>query len=230
MNGLKGILFDFNGTLLFDSDLHMDAFRKVFPLFGKPAPTDEFMIKKIFGRTNETIWKENFDATGAKADAERFADAKETLYRSACLSTPNVFRLIDGAEELLNYLKENDLPYALATGSDWGNVSFYLRELGLTRWFSEENMVWDDGTYPGKPAPDVYRKAAAKLGLSPSDCLVFEDGTSGIRAANAAGAGAVMAIYEAKYPSPLTDRTRVDGVRHDLREWRSILAEYGLLR
>jgi beta-phosphoglucomutase-like phosphatase (HAD superfamily) len=91
-------------------------------------------------------------------------------------------------------------------------------------------MVWDDGTYPGKPHPDIYQKAAKKLGLSPADCLVFEDGTSGIRAANAAGAGAVMAIYEAKYPSPLTDETRVDGVRHDLGEWKTILAEYGLLR
>ena len=227
---LKGILFDFNGTLLFDSDLHMDAFRRVFPLFGKPAPTDEFMIGKIFGRTNETIWKENFDQKAERADVVRFTDEKETLYRSACLERRDVFRLVDGAEELLNYVKENGIPYALATGSDWGNVSFYLRELGLDRWFTTDNMVWDDGTYPGKPAPDIYHKAAAKLGLSASDCLVFEDGTSGIRAANAAEAGAVMAVYESKYPSPLTQQTRVDGVYHDLREWKTILADVGLLR
>ena len=227
---IKGILFDFNGTLLFDSDLHMEAFRRVFPLFGKPAPTDEFMIGKIFGRTNETIWKENFDPACAKADVVRFTDAKEGLYRESCLANRQVFRLIDGAEALLDYLKENGIPYALATGSDWGNVSFYLRELGLDRWFTTDNMVWDDGTYPGKPAPDIYHKAAAKIGLTPADCLIFEDGTSGIRAANAAGAGAVMAIYEAKYPSPLTDETRVDGVRHNLGEWKTILAEYGLLR
>ena len=227
---LKGILFDFNGTLLFDSDLHMDAFRQVFPMFGQPAPTDEFMIGKLFGRTNETIWKENFDPTGNKADVERFTDAKEGLYRESCLANRQIFRLIDGAEELLNYLKEKSIPFALATGSDFGNVSFYLRELGLDRWFSEENMVWDDGTYPGKPAPEIYRKAAAKLGLDPSECLVFEDGTSGIRAANAAGAGAVTVICEAKLPSPLTDETKVAGVHHDLRDWKTILAEYGLLR
>lgn len=227
---LKGILFDFNGTLLFDSDLHMEAFRQVFPAFGQPAPTDEFMIGKIFGRTNETIWKENFDPKGEKADVERFTDEKETRYRNACLAHRDVFRLIDGAQELLNYLKENGIPYALATGSDWGNVSFYLRELGLDRWFTTDNMVWDDGTYPGKPAPDVYRRAAAKLGLSPDECLVFEDGTSGIRAANAAPAGAVVAVYEAKFPSPLTDATHVDSVHHDLGAWKTILAEYGLLR
>ena len=125
---------------------------------------------------------------------------------------------------------DTGVPFALATGSDLGHVSFYLKELGLDRWFSEENMVWDDGTYPGKPAPEIYRKAAAKLGLDPSECLVFEDGTSGIRAANAAGAGAVTVICEAKLPSPLTDETRVNGLYHDLRQWRAILAEYGLLR
>ena len=227
---LKGILFDFNGTLLFDSDLHMDAFRQVFPLFGKPAPTDEFMIAKIFGRTNETIYRENFDANATKADVERFADEKETLYRGACLSRPDLFHLVEGAEELLNYLKENGIPYALATGSDWGNVSFYLRELRLDRWFTADNMVWDDGTYPGKPAPDVYHKAAAKLELVAEDCLVFEDGTSGIRAANAASVGAVLALYEEKYPSPLTAQTHVNGVIHDLGDWKNILAEYGLLR
>ena len=227
---LKGILFDFNGTLLFDSALHMDAFRRSFALFGQPAPTDAFMIANIFGRTNETIYRENFDANATKADVEHFADQKETLYRDACLEQRDTFRLVDGAEKLLDYLKENGIPYALATGSDWSNVSFYLRELGLGRWFTTDNMVWNDGTYPGKPAPDIYHKAAKKLGLSASDCLVFEDGTSGIRAANAADAGAVIALYESKYPSPLTDETRVDGVYHDLREWKTILAEYGLLR
>lgn len=227
---LKGILFDFNGTLLFDSDLHMDAFRRAFALFGKPAPSYEFMIENIFGRTNATIYRENLNANATKAEIERFADQKETLYQDACLAQRDTFRLVDGAEEMLDYLKKNDVPYALATGSNWGNVSFYLRELGLDRWFTTDNMVWDDGTYSGKPAPDVYHKAAKKLGLSASDCLVFEDGTSGIRAANAAGAGAVTVIYEEKLSSPLTDETRVNGVYHDLREWKNILAEYGLLR
>jgi HAD superfamily hydrolase (TIGR01509 family) len=67
-------------------------------------------------------------------------------------------------------------------------VSFYIKNLGLDRWFSEDNMVWDNGAFPGKPAPDIYRLAAAKLGLSPSECLVYEDGTSGILAANRAEA------------------------------------------
>ncbi|MBQ9783769.1 MAG: HAD family phosphatase [Clostridia bacterium] len=227
---LKGILFDFNGTLLFDSDMHMEAFRRAFPKYGKPVPSDEFMIQKCFGRTNETIYRENFDANGTPEDIQKFEEIKENLYHELCLESPSVFRLVDGAEEMLDELKARGIPFCLATGSNWFNVEFYIRHLGLDRWFSKENMIYDDGTYPGKPAPDIYQLAAKKLGLAPSECLVFEDGTSGIRAANAAGAGAVVVVYEEKYQSPLTEQTRVDQVFHDHLAWRQTLADYGILR
>ena len=227
---LKGVLFDFNGTLFFDSDMHMEAFRRVFPQFGKPSPFDEFIIQKCFGRTNETIYHENFDPNGTPEDIQKFEEIKETLYHQLCLESPSAFRLVDGAEEMLDELKAQGVPFCLATGSNWFNVEFYIQHLGLDRWFSKDNMVYDDGTYPGKPAPDIYQLAARKIGLSPADCLVFEDGTSGIRSANAAGAGAVVVVYEEKYQSPLTDQTRVDQVFHDHLAWRQTLAHYGILR
>ena len=227
---LKGILFDFNGTLFFDSDLHMEAFRRIFKEYGKPVPSDEFMIQKLFGRTNETIYRNNFNQNAEMSEIERFSVAKENTYRDLCLECPHIFRLVDGATELLDYLKENNIPFCLATGSDIDNVSFYIKHLGIDRWFGENNMVYTNGTFNGKPAPDVYLIAAGKLGLDPSECMVFEDGTSGIRAANAAGAGAVTLVYESKYPSPMTEETRVNGIYHDLKEWKKILAEYGMLR
>ena len=227
---LKGILFDFNGTLFFDSDLHMEAFRRIFKKHGKPIPSDELMIESFFGCTNETIYRNNFDPDAKQEEIKAFTIEKEDLYRDLCLEMPDTFRLVDGATELLDYLKENHIPFCLATGSDIDNVSFYIKHLGIDRWFSEDNMVYTNGTFKGKPAPDIYRIAASKIELSPSECMIFEDGTSGIRAANAAGAGAVTLIYDSKYPSPLTDETKVDGIYHDLKDWKKILAEYGLLR
>lgn len=227
---LRGILLDFNGTLLFDSDFHMEAFRRIFPLYGKPIPDDDFMIQKCFGRTNETIYWENIDPNGTQEQIDIFAKQKETLYQQECLAHPEQYHLTDGAVEFLDYVKEQKIPYCLATGSGKCNVDFYIRHLALSRWFSEENMVYAKSDFPGKPAPDIYCMAAKKIGLSPAECLVLEDGTSGIRAANAAGAGAVHVIYEAKYPSPLTSQTKVNGVCHDLRDWKKLLAQYGLLR
>ena len=225
---LKGILFDFNGTLFFDSDLHLEAFRRVFVQYGQPIPTDEFMIQRFFGRTNENIFRSNIDPNATPSDIIKFNDRKEDAYRDLCLESPHIFHLVDGACELLDYLKDKNIPFCLATGSDIDNVNFYIKHLGIDRWFSEDNMVYTNGTFKGKPDPDIYEIAAKKIGLDPSECMVFEDGTSGIRSANAAGAGAVTLVYESKYPSPLTDETKVDGIYHDLKEWKKILADYGL--
>ncbi len=227
---LSGILLDFNGTLFFDSDMHMEAFRQVFPLYGHPVPSDDFMAKRCFGRTNETIFKENFDPNATKADIDEFELRKESIYHRLCLDSPERFRLVDGAEEMLDELKARNIPFCLATGSNLLNVKFYMQHMKLDRWFGSDNMVYDDGTYPGKPAPDIYRLAAKKLGLDPSECLVFEDGTSGILAANSADVGGVVAVYDEKLDSPLTDCTRVDGLYHDLKNWREILSHYGILR
>lgn len=227
---LKGVLFDFNGTLLFDNAMHVEAFRLVFEKYGLPAPTEDFLIRNCFGRTNATIYRENFNPHATREETACFAQQKEALYKSFCLAHPELFHLANGVAELLNALQEAHIPFCLATGSDWGNVSFYLEHLGLERWFSTDNMLWENGTFPGKPAPDIYRLAAAKLGLTPAECLVYEDGTSGILAANRAGAGAVITVYEESYPSPLNAETKVAAVYHDHQNWRNILAEYGLLR
>ena len=61
MRPAKGILFDFNGTLFFDTALHIEAFRSVFPMYGKEKPSKEFIVSYLIGRTNESIYKDNFN-------------------------------------------------------------------------------------------------------------------------------------------------------------------------
>ncbi len=226
----KGILFDFNGTLLFDTDLHMQAIRNIFPRFGVAAPTIEELVSTILGKTNRWLYEEWVSTEYTEAELQAFTKQKESEYFRLCLELGKEFRLVDGVCDMLDFLKENRIPYCLATGSERMNVEFYIKHLHLDRWFDWEHIVYEDGSFPGKPCPDIYRIAADRLGLSPADCLVFEDGPAGIRAANAAGIGAVIAIYDKKYPSPLTDDTRVEEVIHDHREWKHTLTKYGLLR
>ncbi|MBQ8849129.1 MAG: HAD family phosphatase [Clostridia bacterium] len=228
---LKGILFDFNGTLLFDSDMHMEAFRRVLPkYYGIEAPSLDDMLATVFGRTNRMFYTSRISPDYTEDDLKTFVERKENEYFNICMELGESFRLADGAYEMLDAIKESGIPYCLATGSERINVEFYMKHLNLDRWFSWDNIVYENGTFVGKPAPDIYHLAAERLGLSTSDCLVFEDGTSGIRAANAAGAGAVIAVYDKKYPSPLTEETKVDAVYHDHLEWKKTLAKYGLMR
>ena len=71
---------------------------------------------------------------------------------------------------------------------------FYFDIFKLGNWFDINKVVYDNGTFPGKPAPDIFLIASSKLGLDPSECLVVEDAFSGIKAARKANIGKIMAI------------------------------------
>ena len=186
MKKFKGILFDFNGTLFFDSDFHIEAFQRIFPELGAPAPTKEEVIERILGRSNAMIYRENIKADASDAETAEFGHNKESIYFELCLANKERFRLTEGAEEFLDHLKAEGIPFTIATGSDRESVDFFFEHLGLDRWFHIEKIVYTDGSFKGKPSPDCYLIAAEKLGLSAEECLIFEDGRSGIMSANAA--------------------------------------------
>ena len=104
------------------------------------------------------------------------------------------FKLSPGATELLDFLVERNIPHTIATASGRPNVDFFVEQLALATWFEIDKIVYDDGTMSGKPAPDLYLRAAGHLGLEPSKCVVIEDSRSGIQAARAAGIGHIIAL------------------------------------
>ena len=138
--------------------------------------------------------------------------------------TADGFSLDDKRTEV----KDNDIPVCMATGAPISNVNFYREQFGIDRWFGDGKLLYADGSFPGKPAPDIYVMAAKQLGLDPSECVVFEDGTSGIIAAREAGCGGVVAVYDERFELPDSTKSMVDSIHHDLTDWRSILASYGI--
>lgn len=190
----KGIIFDFNGTLLFDSEKHLEAWREFSKRLRETPFTNEEMRDFMFGRTNEDIIAY---AIGKKPDpelVERLGQEKEAVYRDMCRKDRENFKLAPYAEELLDFLCENDIPHTIATMSGIENVEFYIEEFKLERWFDIEKIVYANGKIPGKPAPDIYQIAAKNLNLAPKDCIVVEDAVSGIKAAENAGIGKIIAI------------------------------------
>lgn len=230
MQGFKGILFDFNGTLFFDSDFHIEAFQRIFPELGVPAPTKEEVIEKILGRSNAMIYRENIKADASDEETAVFGHNKESIYFDLCLANKDRFRLTEGAEEFLDYLKAQGIPFTIATGSDRESVDFFFEHLGLDRWFDINKIVYTDGSFRGKPSPDCYFLAAEKLGLRAEECLIFEDGRSGIMSANAAKAAGVVAIYDEGLPSPLCEEAKADLVIHSFKMWKEVLSHYEKVR
>ena len=191
---MKGIIFDFNGTLFFDSHMHYEAWRIYSKQLRGYEFTDDEMRQKMFGRTNADIIEYAIGKKPSPELVEKLAKEKESMYRQMCLNNREEFVLSPGAEDFLNYLKENNIPMTIATMSEWDNVEFYIKEFNLAKWFDLDKIVYSNGKIPGKPAPDIYQIAAKNIGLTPKECIVIEDAVSGINSAYAAGIGKIIAI------------------------------------
>ena len=215
----KGIIFDFNGTLFFDSKKHYDAWKKYSKQLRGTEFSDDEMRKYMFGRTNEDIIAY---AIGRKPEpelCEKLAKEKESLYRQMCLEDPENFHFAPHAEDLLDYLCKKNIPHTIATMSEKDNVDFYIKEMNLANWFDVNKIVYSDGTIPGKPAPDIYIKAAQKLNLAPEDCIVVEDALSGIEAAHKAKIGCIIAIASLESTDLYKDIPYVHQVITDYNEF-----------
>lgn len=194
MKKFKGLIFDFNGVLLLDQDLHDAIWKKTaFEITGKNLSDEEF--RNIFhGRTNKGVLEYLFGKELAPSEVLRIATKKELLYQEVARGLGSEYRLAPGAIHLLDSLQKRNIPFTIATSSPKMNIGFFDEMLGLERWFEMSKIVFDDGTLRGKPAPDLYLRAAQLLSLEPKDCVVIEDARSGIAAAHAAGIGHIIAI------------------------------------
>ena len=192
----KGIIFDFNGVLVQDTPLQEKAW-KIYAHEHRGNAFDEQEMKiHVHGRPNSHTLTYLLGRPLSKSELEEHIQRKESVYRQLCLDLGNQFCLSPGGVPLLNYLKGHQIPRTIATASEISNLSFFIEHLKLDQWFDVNRIVYDDGTIPGKPEPDIYLKAAENIGLNPSECIVVEDSVSGIEAAKRAGIGFIIALGE----------------------------------
>ena len=191
---MKGIIFDFNGTLFWDSEIQENAWKT----FGKKLSgrniTDEEFNTYFHGRTNKDTLEYLTERVLTDKEVNELAQQKESIYRDLCKSDLNKFKLAPGVERYLNYLKENNIPFTIATASEINNVNFFIKEFQLDKWFDISKIVYDDGTFRGKPEPDIYLKASEALNIQPDNCIVFEDALSGVQSAQRAGVKEIIAV------------------------------------
>ena len=218
MKKYKGVIFDFNGTLFFDTEQHEQAWREyVRELCGKEVTEDEFRYC-IHGRTNADSLKYFLHNGLTEKELERHSEAKEDVYRRLCMKMSDKLHLADGAYELLDMLKAAGVRMAVATSSGRSNTQFYIKRFDLWRWFNQNTFIYNDGSLPGKPEPDIYLAAAEAIGLEPSECVVFEDMPIGVESAVAAGAGRIVGVASSLSHEFLATVGGVDEVISDYRD------------
>jgi beta-phosphoglucomutase-like phosphatase (HAD superfamily) len=190
----QGIIFDFNGVLLWDADWQARSWQEIArTLRGREMTTDE-LAEHVYGRPSADVLSYIAGRQVDGIELKSLIEAKESFYRELCLMNPRRFALSPGAQDLLDLLAERDLPRTIATSSGSVNMKFFIQHLRLDRWFQVGNIVHDDGERPGKPAPDIYAEASRRIGVAPHWCVVVEDAISGLTSAQAAGIGYLVGL------------------------------------
>lgn len=203
----KGIIFDFNGTLFWDTPLHNQAW-DMFLAKHQINLTDQEKNERIHGKNNRDIFNGIFDRTIEGKELDQFIDEKESIYRQICLDIKT--RLAPGVTNLFDALKQAGVPMTIATASGLDNVVFFFEQFNLNKWFNFDLLVYDNGKLRSKPMPDFFLKAMKKLELSPNECIIFEDSFAGIAAAENAKAGKIIIVDStksdySKYPYEVID-------------------------
>lgn len=222
---MKGIIFDFNGTMFMDSDLHEAAWLHFIQKYSAKKMTKEEILKNIHGKTNDVILRHFVSADLTDEEIERLSDEKEAYYRQSVLESQGHKDFTKGLRAVLDYLKKENIPTTIASASPKVNMDFYFDYLNLGEWFDHDKLVYHTGSFPGKPAPDIFLIAAEKIGMAPEDCLVIEDSYSGLQAAHNAKIGTIVAIDPDKQNRKIFE---ADGLAQDgvIEDFTTFIADY----
>lgn len=226
----KAIIFDFNGTMFFDEDKHILSWRAyAWNEFHKEIKDEDFPLH-IHGFSNKEILAFLAGKEFTKEEVKEHAKRKELYYQKICEEDIEHLHLVNGLEKFLSLLKRKNIPIAICTASMKPNVDWYRKTFHLDQYFEEEKYIYDNGEIKkGKPDPEIYLKAIAKLDVKPEECIVFEDAISGITSAYRAG---VKDIYAIKEDGVGKDVSSLPGVKKVMKDFRiipeEILQEFSL--
>ena len=176
----KAVIFDMDGLLIDSEPYWKLAEKKIFGALGLNL-TDE-LLKQVMGfRLSEVVshwyqyqpWSNpNFIQT----EKDVLACVKELIVENA--------QALAGVYTLLDELKQQNIPMALASSSAMSLIEAVVDKLNIRNYFQ---LLWSAEYEPfGKPHPGIFITTAKKLGVLPSQCLVFEDSVNGVIAAKAA--------------------------------------------
>lgn len=182
---MKGVIFDFNGTLFIDNDKHVLAWNKISREIRGRDITDDELLRHFNGVPNAKIIEYLTDGKANADEIQHYSLLKEQYYREFCQADTENFHLIDGAADYFKKLNQEGIPFTIASASIRENIEFFIRSFHLNDYMDTAKIVYDDGSYENKVA--MFKRAAERIGLSVPDCRIYEDSLSGIKSAYTAG-------------------------------------------
>jgi HAD superfamily hydrolase (TIGR01509 family) len=177
---LRAVLWDMDGTLIDSGEYHWRTWRETLAELGVTLTREDF--NGWFGSRNDRILRRYFPEIGP-GDMLRIGTLKEERYRA--LVRRDGVTLLPGVGGWLARLARAGWRQAVASSAPPANIDVLVEVLGLTGVF--QAIVSAEEVAQGKPAPDVFLRAAEKVGVPPARCVVVEDAAIGVEAGRRGG-------------------------------------------
>jgi beta-phosphoglucomutase len=188
------IIWDVDGTLVDTAEQHFRAWAKLAAEIGRPFTRADFAA--TFGMRNPEIIRKLFFPDADDERCRELGERKEGLYRASVREEG--VKLLPGVDRLLAAFAAAGWPQAVGSSAPPGNLDLLLGLTDTRRYFAA--VVTGDDVTRGKPDPEVFLAAAARLGVEPGRCVVFEDAVAGVAAARAGGMRCVAVTFVGHHP------------------------------
>ena len=175
MNKIKAILFDMDGVIFDTERVYLEHWIKIFKNHGYKMKKEVYI--SVMGRGRKNVMKTFLEIFGEDLPIVQMYKEKDEMLAVAIKN--GEVPLKPGANEILDFLRENNYKIALATSAKGDRTAIQLKMGNIENKF--DTIVCGDDIINSKPNPEIFLKAAQKLLVKPEECIVIEDSPSGIQ-------------------------------------------------
>ncbi|MES2005864.1 MAG: HAD family phosphatase [Bacteroidota bacterium] len=178
----KAFLFDLNGTMVDDMYYHAKAWDELLKEELGTVFEWDLVVSNMYGKNREVLIRLFGPGRFTEPEIEKISYDKEKRYQA--LYKPLV-KPIDGLLPFLSATEKASIKMAIGSAAIPENIDFVIDALQVRKYFT--SIVSAANVVNSKPDPETFLMNAMQLGVSPSDCIVFEDAPKGVEAAERAG-------------------------------------------
>jgi beta-phosphoglucomutase family hydrolase len=207
---LKAVIFDMDGVIIDSEPMHRKAYHDMFKEVN--ISVSEELYESFTGQSTLNICKRLCDHFNLEVSPETLVALKRKHYKQF-FETNSDLTLIDGVEDLIKDYHKNGLKLVLGSSAAMSSIEQIFERFDLNQYFVAKLSGAD--LKESKPHPEIFIKAAEASGFTTEECMVIEDSTNGIKAANTAG---IFCVGYDSFHSKNQDYSTANKVIKDFRE------------
>lgn len=178
---LQTVIFDMDGVIVDTEPVHHYAYYEHFKLLGIEVSAE--MFATFTGNSTKNVYQKINENFGYQGEITDLVNKKRSIFNDAFDTKADLF-LLDGVENLIKNLHANNIQLILASSASKVTIDRVFKRFNLHQYFS--HIVSGEDFPQSKPNPAIFNEAV-RLSNSPKEnCIIIEDSTNGIKAANAA--------------------------------------------